>query len=241
MKSVTDNPLQPGDEGLDTPDFSALEGALRDACTRAMYAIFPLAVMLKLYRSVTSLTRALMLARVDAGLPKGLSPELAGLLDAVRDAACGGLPDPELPVMDAILVHRAIVALAGAAHRARGGRRVVSATTTPEPSCSGLTRSSPATEAPEAHAAGSNPPNAGGSRVRPEHDGDDDAFRLSAWRKDHTTERDRRAHELLHTVLEERIFKPARVEGQRLRAEREARERAEAEQNSGDTPASLAV
>ena len=199
--------MQPGDEGPGTPDFSALEGALRDACTRARYAIFPLAVMLKLYRSVTSLTRALMLARADVGLPKGLSPELIALLDAVRDAACGGLPDPELPVMDAILVHRAVVALAGAAHRARGGRRVVvSAATSPDHDG----KMEIATEPPPAQ--------------EPEDD-----FSLNAWRKDHTTERDKKAHELLHTVLEERIFKPARVEGQRLRAEREAREAAEAE------------
>jgi hypothetical protein len=49
---------------------------------------------------------------------------------------------------------------------------------------------------------------------------DDD--RLSAWRKDHTTERDKEAHERLRTVLEERIFKPSWAEGRRLRAEREA-------------------
>ena len=67
------------------------------------------------------------------------------------------------------------------------------------------------------------------SQLPPTEEEPEDDFSLSAWRKDHTTERDKKAHELLHTVLEERIFKPARVEGQRLRAEREAREAAEAE------------
>ncbi len=213
--------MQPGDEGPGTPDFSALEGALRDACTRARYAIFPLAVMLKLYRSVTSLTRSLMLARVDARLPKGLSEELIALLDVVRDAACGALPDPEMPVMDAILVHRAIVALAGAAHQARGGRRVVVVGGIEEnsrrpPDLGPLCGPSPQGEGEVL------------SQLPPTEEEPEDDFSLSAWRKDHTTERDKKAHELLHTVLEERLFKPARAEGQRLRAEREAREAAEA-------------
>jgi hypothetical protein len=46
--------------------------------------------------------------------------------------------------------------------------------------------------------------------------------RLSAWRKDHTIDRDQKAHERLRTVLEHRLFEPAWAEGRRLRAEREA-------------------
>jgi hypothetical protein len=127
MKSISIYHMDSENPDPNAPDFTALEGALRDACTRAMIPTLPLAVMLKLYRSVAAVARALMRARVDAGLPRGLDEDLVAMLDAVRDAVCRLLPDPEMPTVDAILVYRAIVALSLAAHRARDSARATAA------------------------------------------------------------------------------------------------------------------
>ena len=60
---------------------------------------------------------------------------------------------------------------------------------------------------------------------REEADADD---RLSAWRNDHTTERDRRAHEKLRTVIDERVISKINARNKRYREEREAAQRAAA-------------
>ena len=105
-------------EAAPTPDFSGIEAALIDACTLARDTAYPLTVMLRLYRSVAGLARALMQARADAGLPLGLSPNLIALLDVVRETACEHVKSGGLPVMDSLLVYRAIESLATVAHRA---------------------------------------------------------------------------------------------------------------------------
>lgn len=110
------------DPWQDPPSFKGMEDTLRDACERAMQLVFPLPTMLRLYRSVIGLTRALMQARVDVGLPSGLSDELIARLDAVRDTTGLHFPDPEMPMEDAIRVHAAMMKLASIAHRARVGR-----------------------------------------------------------------------------------------------------------------------
>ena len=166
----------------------AMDAALRDACGRAQYAIFPLITMLKLYRSVVALSRALMRARIDAGESHDLGDELIALLDAARDAACAHFPDPDLPLMDAIAIHRAIVALAGVAHRARAGRRherAVEEDTPPAPIESLAPTESIQPGEPESP--------------------------LSVWRSDHKTDRDQKAHELLRTVVDERLFAKIRA------------------------------
>jgi hypothetical protein len=112
----------PNDPWQDPPSFKGMEDALRDACERAMQLVFPLPTMLRLYRSVIGLTRALMQARVDVGLPPGLSDDLIGRLDAVRDTTGMHFPDQDMPVQDAIRLHSAIMKLASIAHRARVGR-----------------------------------------------------------------------------------------------------------------------
>ena len=172
----------------------AMDAALRDACGRAQYAIFPLITMLKLYRSVVALSRALMRARIDAGESHDLGDELIALLDAARDAACAHFPDPDRPLMDAIAIHRAIVALAGVAHRARAGRRherAVEEDTPPVP-----IESLDPTEiiAPI-------------ESIQP---GEPESP-LSVWRSDHKTDRDQKAHELLRTVVDERLFAKIRA------------------------------
>ena len=52
--------------------------------------------------------------------------------------------------------------------------------------------------------------------------------RLSAWRNDHTTDRDQRAHELLRTVIDERVIAKVKAMNQRDRALRDAGELADA-------------
>ena len=101
------------------PDFRPLQTALCDAGARALHAMVPLALTLSLYRSVAAMARALRQARADAGLSLGLTPDLIALLAVVRDAACEHLTDPSLPHEIAIQLHRAIGALARAAHLAR--------------------------------------------------------------------------------------------------------------------------
>ena len=105
-----------------TPTFPGMEATLRDACERAMQCAFPFLTMLRLYRSVAGLTRALMQARADLGLPAGLSNELVALLEQVRDTVGLHFPDRDMPVNDALCLHTATMALARAAHRARVGR-----------------------------------------------------------------------------------------------------------------------
>ena len=122
MKSAPIDPMCPENAAPETPEFKGMEDALRDACGRAMQLVFPLATMLRLYRSVAGLTRALMQARADLGLSPRLSDELVALLDTVRDTTGMHFPDPEMPVNDAIQVHRAMMGLARIAHRARVGR-----------------------------------------------------------------------------------------------------------------------
>ena len=175
----------------------AMDAALRDACGRAQYAIFPLITMLKLYRSVVALSRALMRARIDAGESHDLGDELIALLDAARDAACAHFPDPDLPLMDAIAIHRAIVALAGVAHRARAGRRherAVEEDTPPAP-----IESLAPTESIQP-----GEPGVAGEPGEPESP-------LSVWRSDHKTDRDQKAHELLRIVVDERLFAKIRA------------------------------
>ena len=189
----------------------AMDAALRDACGRAQYAIFPLITMLKLYRSVVALSRALMRARIDAGESHDLGDELIALLDAARDAACAHFPDPGLPLMDAIAIHRAIVALAGVAHRARAGRRherAVEEDTPPAPIES--------LEPTEIIAP-----------IEPGEPGEPESP-LSVWRSDHKTDRDQKAHELLRTVVDERLFAKIRAANAREQEAREGQAQADA-------------
>jgi hypothetical protein len=221
------NDMHPHEEHR--PDFSAMEAALRDACTRARHAIFPLSVMLKLYRSVTALARSLMRARADAGLPRGLGDDLIALLDATRDAACAHFPDPEMPVMDAIVIHRAVIALAAAAHRARAGRQSA-AVETPEskslpPPLRG--RAGETGDRPTEIAVSTPLPDPTPQRGResdlaspPPTDLPDPDGPHCAWRNDHKADRDQKAHERLRTVIDERVFAKIRAANQREREER---------------------
>ena len=234
-KNTTPYPKHREDVCSAAADFSAMEAALRDACARARHAIFPLIVMLKLYRSVASLARVLMRARIDAGRSHGLGDDLVALLDAIRDAACAHFPDPEMPVMDALAIHRAVVALAGVAHRARAGRRgLVVEAVAPVEGLGGemeqnggsgeiLTDPAVATRLPDP------PPQEGmeNDLSASAYDAIEPDGPHCAWRRDHKAERDQRAYELLRTVIEERVYTKIKAANQREREEREALERTE--------------
>ena len=204
-RNTTYDPMCPGGTLSAAPDFTAMEGALRDASAHARHAIFPLLTMLKLYRSVASLARALMQARTDAGLSHGLGDDLIAMLDAARDAACGYFPDPAMPVMDAIAIHRAIVSLAAVAHRARAGRRNAVSVAPVQGLDDTGTDETPA-----------DPP--------PSYDAIEPDGPHCAWFRDHTAERDQRAYELLRTVIEERVYTKVKAANQRERDELEGLE-----------------
>ena len=106
------------------PTVAALELALRDACARAVRATEPLALALRLFRSVMTLARGLRLARGDAGLPPVLAEDLVGMLEVVMGAAAEHLRDPAVPVAMAIRLHRTIAALAREVHRGRAAGAV---------------------------------------------------------------------------------------------------------------------
>ena len=245
------------------PDFRPLQTALCDAGARALHAMVPLALTLSLYRSVTAMARALRQARADAGLSLGLTPDLIALLAVVRDAACEHLTDPSLPHEIAIQLHRAIGALARAAHLARPEpeQRETTCATIPlqpgEPPTPN--NGSPPvpeqreTESPTTPLQPGEPPidtcrRRGGEEPttplqpgeppipnnRPLPD-DEPISPKSAWRNDHTDPRDKAAHERLKIVLEDRVWIHARKEAQRLIAEKAARF-ATGNQNGADAP-----
>ena len=121
-KVVPINPMQSTEAAHRGPDLTNLVDTLRNACARATTPIHPLFVRIKLYQAVISLTRGLMLARADAGLSPVLDADLVMLLDDTRESAGAMAIDPELPVMDAILLYNLIARLCRLAHRARGKR-----------------------------------------------------------------------------------------------------------------------
>ena len=111
------DPLHPENAAV-----AALELALRDAYARAVATTTqPLALAMRLYRSVITLARSLRVARDDAGLPAAWGENLTASVESVVVAAAGQLRDPTVLVELAIRLHRAIAALARVVHRARAG------------------------------------------------------------------------------------------------------------------------
>ena len=128
------------------------------------------------------------------------------LLAKVCERACVLGLDPELPFPDAILVQRLVVRLSRAARQAGDAGAAAHPISKQHP----LHR-----EKPVQHDA------VGGAERA-----DEDDYRLSAWRNDHTTERDRRAHEKLRTVIDERVISKVKARNRRNREAREAAARA---------------
>jgi hypothetical protein len=107
---MSEQPHADAAEGL-----AGLETALRDAAARARKPDMPLLLVLGFFSCVASLSRCLRVYRRDAGLPRGLGPELVFLLNTVRNSACQRLSDPALTEKTALQLSRSIDALARAA------------------------------------------------------------------------------------------------------------------------------
>ena len=216
-----------------SPAVAALDIALRDAASRALGGGEPLAIALRLYRSVIVLAQAL------AGTP---NEDMAALLEAVMTVAAEHLTDPSLPVAMSLHLHRVVAGLARLVRRARVEAPVRRGETAPkepihrEPNPVAAPRGRrPATAmgAWEARAEDWLPPPS--SQEHPIHREPRPVVGtlfaeapLSAWRNDHTTRRDRAARAKLQMVMEDRVYAKVHLEAQRLIAERVAREADEA-------------
>ena len=198
-----------------------LETLLRETCRRALGIGVSFTNRIRLYRSIVAMARELRL-RLGGALHNGGNQTLAASLAAVSEGACALGLDPELPLPDAILLQRLAVQLSRASRHAGGtanGSRHFSAQ---DP----IRREEP--PQPRATKA-SEPTETGFPQQHPMHRGEPEADdRLSAWRNDHTMERDRRAHEKLRTVIDERVISKINTRNKRYREEREAAKRAAA-------------
>jgi hypothetical protein len=151
----------------------------------------------------------------------GTVPDKSDALSAVLATVCAhaaelGL-DPDLPLPDALLMQRLAVQLSRAARLAGDTAPAERLFFTQSP----MHREEPAQEAQPAQPAG--PADHALSAQSPMHreiDASDD--RLSAWRTDHKTDRDQRAHEKLRTAIDERPTAKVKAMNQRDREEREA-------------------
>ena len=183
-----------------------LEALLRDACQRALALGLSFTNQLRLYRSIIALAREVRL-RFGGAMPASSSRTLSALLAAVCERASELGPDPELPLPDAILVQRLAVQLSRAARQAGiaepAERQYVAR--------HAMHREVP----PEQTLPPQNP-----KQREAEAEADDD--RLSAWRRDHKTDRDQRAHEKLRTVIDERLIAKVKAMNQRDREARAA-------------------
>ena len=189
-----------------------LEALLRDACQRALALGLSFTNQLRLYRSIIALAREVRL-RFGGAMPASSSRTLSALLAAVCERASELGPDPELPLPDAILVQRLAVQLSRAARQAGiaepAERQYVARHL--------MHREEPAQpEAPALAEPSEQPQNPKQREV----EADDD--RLSAWRRDHKTDRDQRAHEKLRTVIDERVIAKVKAMNQRDREARAA-------------------
>ena len=202
-----------------------LEALLRETCRRALGIGVSFTNRVSLYRSIVAMAREMRLrlggSLHDGSMHDGGNQTLAASLAAVSEGACALGLDPELPLPDAILVQRLAVQLSRASRRAGGtangsrhffAQHPIHREEAPQPW---------AAEASEP-AAASFPPKH--PMHREEAEADD---RLSAWRNNHTTERDQRAYEKLRTVIDDRLISKVKAMNKRDREEREAAQRTE--------------
>jgi hypothetical protein len=223
---------------------ASLEALLRDACRRAVALGLSFTNQLRLYRSILALAREVRL-RLGGAMPERGSGTLSALLAAVCERASELGADPELPLPDAILLQRLAVQLSRAARRADATEPANRWFSTQQ----SMHREEPAaqtfyTQEPMHREESAQPQAAGaaeppGEKFSPQHpiqreagpqrkapETPDDS--LSAWRNDHTTDRDQRAYEKLRTVIDDRLISKVRAMNKRDREEREAAERVEA-------------
>ena len=231
------------------PPATSLEALLRDACRRALGLGLSFTNQLRLYRSILALAREVRL-RFGGSLFEAGNQTLAALLAAVCERAGELGLDPELPLPDAILVQRLTVRLSRAARLAEGAapaqqafraQHPVQREEPPQHEAAGAAEPAGQTfhaqnplhrEKPAQHDAAEAPEPAE-QTFHAQHpmqrDTGEPDDRLSPWRNDHKTDRDQRAHELLRTVIDDRLISKVKAMNRRDREEREAAERAAAE------------
>jgi hypothetical protein len=220
---------------------ASLEALLRDACRRAMAHGLSFTNQIRIYRSIIALAREVRLRigghRLDIG-----NGALSALLASVSEHASEVGLDPDLPVPDAILVQRLAVQLSRATrlcggadapvrevfiqvplHREEPPRREASLGAPPAEDSLSVQHAIHREDGPQRKVAEAAEPTF--SPQEPIHrenkprrksapkQGDS----LSAWRNDHKTERDQRAHELLRTVIDERLVAKVKAMNKRDR------------------------
>ena len=180
----------------------AVELAFRDACESAVLRASSLVLALRCFRSVISLAARLRVERADVGLPAVWEAPLLGLLDQVLIVAGEQLRAERMPVETRLRLYTLIAGLARAAQRARAGtktRRQDPIRREDSPRSQEMVGSSPTMT-----------------------DGAEEPVPLSAWRADHTAQRDKLAHARLKFVLEDRVYAKALDDARRQIAEKAA-------------------
>lgn len=191
---------------------SGLEALLREVCRRAMGVGLSFTNQIRLYRSILALAREVRL-RFGSAMPDAAGQTLSALLGAVCEHAAELGLDPELPLPDSLLLQRITVQLSRAARLARVGEPIERAFLAHH----AMHREEPAP--PEA----AEPPAAD---LLPQHlmhrETEADDAPLTAWRNNHRTDRDQRAHEKLHTAIDDRLVAKVKAMNLRDREERAA-------------------
>ena len=203
-----------------------LEALLRNTCRRALALGLSFTNQIRVYRSVIALAREVRLRY--AGAMQGASAQsLAALLAAVCEHASETGLDPELPLPDAIMIQRLALQLSRAARRAGAiepierAFREQHAMHRDKPAQPAFSAQDPIHREEPAQPDAAEP---AGEAMSPQHplhretEAPDD--RLSAWRNDHKTDRDQRAHEKLRTVIDARLISKVKAMNKR---DREAR------------------
>ncbi len=202
-----------------------LEALLCNACRRALGIGISFIDQIRLYRSIIALAREVRLRSGGAAFDTA-SQTLSALLVAVSEHASALGLDPALPLPDGLLLERLAVQLSRAARKAAGcepaDRKIYKLPPDlrddpPEQAIFAqqpMHREEPAEPEP---AVAENPPQNPMQRETAADDG-----RLSAWRRDHKTDRDQRAHEKRRTVVEDRLYTKIKAMNQREQAERAA-------------------
>jgi|GEM_PF-1289596 len=208
----------------------AVELAFRDACESAVLRAPSLPLALRCYRFVIALAARLRVERADAGLPSVWEVPLLELLDRVLIVAGEQLRSETMPVETRLRLYGLIAGLARAAHRARAGtktRRQDPIRREDRPRSPEMAGSSPAMTGEAVDDGPGAPVGSGVDQTIDDAPQDpiqrEEPAPLSAWRNDHTEERDKQAHERLKIVLEDRVYSIGRAEARRLIAEKAAR------------------
>ena len=222
----------------------AVELAFRDACESAVLRASSLVLALRCYRSVISLAARLRVERADVGQPAVWEAPLLVLLDQVLIVAGEQLRAERMPVETRLRLYGLIAGLARAAQRARAGTKARwqdPMRREDSPRSQEMVGSSPTMtdgaeeDSPRSHEmVGSSPTMTDGgeedspfSREVVESgpavtDGAEEPAPLSAWRADHTAQRDKLAHARLKFVLEDRVYAKALDDARRQIAEKAA-------------------